>query len=215
VSLDFARPLPAAPLTLISGQGHHDVVVQAILAAELSVWIATANLKELMIEDGRARPGQRRGGKRRTFRSILASLEELSARGVELRVLHAELPSRPFRAEFDRHPRLIQGGLELRTCPRVHLKTVIIDGRIAYLGSANWTGAGLGAKGTGRRNFELGVVSEDPVLLDEVQAIYERLWRGVECKGCKLRDLCPGPLDGGAATAPRRARAASPRRSRR
>ena len=194
MSLDFARRLPPAPVTLVSGQGHHDEVIQALLGAELSVWIATANLKELMIEDARARPGVRRGGKRRRFRSILAALDELAARGVELRVLHAELPSRPFRAEFDRHPRLVEGGLELRTCPRVHLKTVIIDGRLAYVGSANWTGAGLGAKGSGRRNFELGVLTEDPVFLDEVQAIYDRLWRGGECKGCRLRSVCPEPL---------------------
>ena len=30
--------------------------------------------------------------------------------------------------------------LELRQCPRVHLKTVLIDGQFCYLGSANWTG---------------------------------------------------------------------------
>jgi phosphatidylserine/phosphatidylglycerophosphate/cardiolipin synthase-like enzyme len=192
-------------MTLVSGQGHHDEVIQALLGAELSVWIATANLKELLIEDARARPGQRRGGKKRRFRSILAALDELAQRGVELRVLHAELPSRPFRAEFDRHPRLVKGGLELRVCPRVHLKTVIIDGRLAYLGSANWTGAGLGAKGSGRRNFELGVLSEDPVFLDEVQAVYERLWRGGECKACRLKPMCPEPLAKLSRLAPARA----------
>jgi phosphatidylserine/phosphatidylglycerophosphate/cardiolipin synthase-like enzyme len=192
-ALDFVRPLPRASVSLVAGRGHYETVIEAVLGAELSVWIATANLKELMIEDARAAPGVRRGKAR--YRSVLAALDELAGRGVELRVLHAELPSGPFRREFDRHPRLIGGGLELATCPRVHLKVVIVDGRLAYLGSANWTGAGLGAKGTGRRNFELGLISDDPLLLDEVQAVYQRIWSGGECKGCKLRAACPGPLD--------------------
>lgn len=126
---------------------------------------------------------------------MLEAFDELAERGAELRILHAELPSRPFREEFDRHPRLVRGGLELRECPRVHFKAVIVDGARLYLGSANWTGAGLGAKGTGRRNFELGFVTGDPELVDEVQGLYERIWRGAECRGCKLRDVCPAPLD--------------------
>jgi phosphatidylserine/phosphatidylglycerophosphate/cardiolipin synthase-like enzyme len=76
----------------------------------------------------------------------------------------------------------------------VHLKAVIVDGALLYLGSANWTGAGLGARGSGRRNFELGVVTDDAPLLDQVQSMYERIWTGGECAGCKLRDVCPGPL---------------------
>ncbi len=200
--MDFVRPARAVSLRLVSGRGHYETVLEAVLAAELSVWIATANLKELMIEDTRARPGVSRSMRRRgSYRSVLAAFDDLAARGVELRILHAGLPSRPFRAEFDRHPRLVRGGLELRVCPRVHLKTVIVDGRLCYLGSANWTGAGLGAKGTGRRNFELGLVTEDPLILDDVQGVYDRIWRGLECRACKLRRECEAPLDGSARSA--------------
>jgi hypothetical protein len=63
-----------------------------------------------------------------------------------------------------------------------------------YLGSANWTGAGLGAKGEHRRNFELGIVTDDEAWLDEVQALYEHIWSGGACKACKLRDRCEAPL---------------------
>jgi len=121
-------------------------------------------------------------------------LDELAEKGVELRLLHAELPSGPFREELAQHPRLVMGGLALRRCPRVHMKAVIVDGELLYLGSANWTGAGLGAKGSGRRNFELGIVTDDAELLDQVQGMYERVWRGGECASCKLQDECPGPL---------------------
>jgi len=187
--LDFVDPPRSVALSLVSGRGHYERVVRAVLEASCSVWIATANLKDLWIE-GPARPGRRRG-----YRSVLDALDELAARRVELRLLHSGYPSRAFRESFDRHRRLVRGGLELRVCPRVHLKTVIVDGALLYLGSANWTGAGLGAKGAGRRNFELGVVTEDPQLLDQVQGIFDRIWRGLECRGCRLRSACEAPLD--------------------
>jgi phosphatidylserine/phosphatidylglycerophosphate/cardiolipin synthase-like enzyme len=192
--LDVTSAPRAVALELIAGLGHYERVIRAVLNAHTSVWIATANVKELMVEDGRAAPGRRRNLRRTSFTSVLARLDELAARGVELRVLHAELPSRPFRAEIARHPRLVAGGLALRRCPRVHLKAVIVDGELLYLGSANWTGAGLGARGTGRRNFEIGIVTDDASLLDQIQSMYERIWTGGECAGCKLRDDCPGPL---------------------
>lgn len=177
---------------LLHGE-HYPAVIERVLAAQRSVWIATANLKELMIEDPRVTPGKRRGRPR--YRSVLAALSELAGSGVELRILHAAEPSRVFRRDFDRQKRLVAGGLELRLCPRTHLKLVIVDGRDLYLGSANWTGAGLGAKKPERRNFEIGLLTQDERLVDAAQDSYERIWRGAECEGCRMRDTCPMPLD--------------------
>jgi phosphatidylserine/phosphatidylglycerophosphate/cardiolipin synthase-like enzyme len=193
--MDFV--LPARPVTasLISGKGHYEAILEPLSRAKRSVWIATANLKELMVRDDRVAPGRRRTLTRHAYRSVLEVLEELAARGVELRILHARMPSQAFRDELDRHPRLYEGGLALRMCPRVHLKLVIVDGTRMYLGSANWTGAGLGAKGEDRRNFELGLLTDDEAWLDEAQALYETIWRGRPCRTCRLRDSCEAPLD--------------------
>ena len=196
MEFDFSRPERAMRMRLLSGRGHYDTVVQGVMNASRSVWIATANLKELMVEDGRAVPGRARTSAKSGYQSMLKVFDELARKNVDLRILHATPPSRPFRAEFDRHPRLFRGGLQLRACPRVHLKAVIVDGASLYLGSANWTGAGLGAKGTGRRNFEIGLATSDGGLLDEVQALFDGLWRGAGCQGCRLRDVCESPLDG-------------------
>ena len=181
-------------LSLVSGRGHYETVIDAVREAKHTLWIATANLKELMVEDQRLVPGRRRS-RRARYRSILEDLDELAAAGVEIRLLHASVPSRAFRERFDALPRLVEGGVELRTCPRVHLKTVIVDAALLYLGSANWTGAGLGAKGTGRRNFEVGILTRDDAMLDQIQALYDEIWRGAECAGCRLRDNCEMPLD--------------------
>ena len=194
--MDFVEPPRAFTLELVGGRGHYERVVRAVMEAKRSVWIATANLKELMVEDHRAVPGRRRTARGRAhFRSILEVFDELAGRGVELRILHAGPPSRPFRAAVGKSARL-QRALALRACPRVHFKTVIVDGAFVYVGSANWTGAGLGAKGTGRRNFELGFAGSDDGLLDRAQEMLDRIWRGGACKGCKLREVCPAPLDG-------------------
>jgi phosphatidylserine/phosphatidylglycerophosphate/cardiolipin synthase-like enzyme len=202
--VDFVEPARPFALELVGGRGHYERVVRAAMEARRSVWIATANLKELMVEDHRAVPGRRRrarvsarsaaAGAYRSFRSILEVFDELAGRGVELRILHAAPPSRPFRATLARRPALARA-LQMRACPRVHFKTVVVDGAFVYVGSANWTGAGLGAKGAGRRNFELGFAGSDDGLLDRVQELYDRIWRGGACKGCKLRDVCPATLD--------------------
>lgn len=174
------RPIQAE---LLDGGGLYREVVLAKLAhARESVWIATANVKAMYVEQaGR-------------FVPLLQVLDGLAARGVALRLLHAELPSRPFRAEFDKRSRLVRGGLELKVCPRVHFKTVLVDGAWAYLGSANLTGAGLGAKGEDVRNFEMGFVTEDFDVIDRVTALYESVWSGAECRGCRLRAVCPDPI---------------------
>jgi phosphatidylserine/phosphatidylglycerophosphate/cardiolipin synthase-like enzyme len=159
-----------------------EVVQRRLLHARESVWISTANVKAMYVEQG---------GR---FQSIVEVMAGLSARGVQLRILHAELPSRPFRADFDRRRSLVRGGLELKICPRVHFKAVLIDGAWLYLGSANLTGAGLGAKGDHRRNFELGFVTEDFEVIDRTTALFEAVWSGAECGPCQLRDLCPDPI---------------------
>ena len=116
-------------------------------------------------------------------------------RNVEVRILHGGIPSRPFRESLAKSPELTAPRFEMRHCPRVHLKMIAVDGAYLYLGSANFTGAGLGAKGDGKRNFELGISTDDDVLLDTAQARFERIWRGAECGKCRLRSVCPAPLD--------------------
>ncbi|HRI53213.1 MAG TPA: phospholipase D family protein [Pseudomonadota bacterium] len=179
---------------LLSGlELYREVILTRMAGARESLWISTANVKEMYIErDG-------------TYSSILNLFAELCQRGVELRLLHAELPSRPFRASFDKIKALWSGGLHLKICPRVHFKAVIVDGAWIYLGSANLTGAGLGAKQEGKRNFELGFVTEDFEIIDRATALFQSVWSGAECATCKLREVCPDPI-GQAAPPPARRR---------
>jgi phosphatidylserine/phosphatidylglycerophosphate/cardiolipin synthase-like enzyme len=176
---------------LRDSEHYSEVVDRALREARVSVWIATANVKDVHLEA----PVGTRARARGRFVSILEVFDTLAARGVELRLLHASPPSRRFMQRLARHRQLSQGGLEMRCCPRSHFKLVVVDGRLLYLGSANFTGAGIGKKSDGRRNFELGIVTEDELVLDELQSAFDAVWSGRRCGACRLRAQCPAPLD--------------------
>jgi phosphatidylserine/phosphatidylglycerophosphate/cardiolipin synthase-like enzyme len=187
-----SRVTRRAAVSLVVDAAHYRDVTLALSSARTSVWIATANVKQLMIEA----PIGTRARARGKYVPILDTIQSLCDRGVQVRLLHGAMPSGPFRQELaSRARRLIAPTFQMRACPRVHLKMIAIDGALLYLGSANFTGAGLGAKSDTRRNFEMGIVTDDEWLLDEAQARFERIWRGAECKGCGLRRECPRPID--------------------
>jgi phosphatidylserine/phosphatidylglycerophosphate/cardiolipin synthase-like enzyme len=87
--------------------------------------------------------------------------------------------------------------MDLKICPRVHFKCVLVDGAWLYLGSANLTGAGLGAKHDDNRNFEVGFVTEDFDTIDQVSALFSRVWEGRACRTCRLYAQCPDPIGDG------------------
>ena len=124
--------------------------------------------------------------------SIVDVFESLSDRGVQVSLLHSGVPSGPLLAELKRG---IPSNLTMRRCPRVHAKAVIADGRWMYLGSANLTGAGLGAKSVHRRNFEAGVWTDELSIIDPVVDMLEDVFNGGRCASCGRKRHCPVPLE--------------------
>lgn len=170
---------------LVIDADHFDrVVLNGILAARVSIDIMTADFKAMLVPDA---------GPSRRARSIVDHLRDLAAdRGVEIRLLHAGTPSSAALRELRAS---LPTGLTIRRCPRLHAKAVVIDCRRMYLGSANLTGAGLGAKGDHKRNFELGLWTESPSLIDSVLEQFNALWEGCHCQSCKRQEICPVPLE--------------------
>lgn len=175
---------------LVDAAHHDELIARAITRAEVSVWISTANLKTMMVEA----PIGSRARARGRYVSFFETLGELARRGVDVCILHASPPSGPLQRELARLAKNASG-VKMRRCPRVHLKMIVVDGKLLYLGSANLTGAGLGAKGDGRRNFEMGIVTDSESMLDAAQERFDRIWRGGECGACKMRSVCDKPLD--------------------
>ncbi len=171
---------------LVFDAAHHQLVIQeGLLRAKVSIDIATADFKAMLVPT----PGR---GRSRRAPSIVEHLRKLAEKGVEIRILHAGTPSAAALLELKR---ALPTGLTIRRCPRLHAKTVVVDCRTMYLGSANLTGAGLGAKGEGKRNFEWGIWTESPAMIDSVLEQFNLLWEGRRCETCRRKEICPVPLE--------------------
>ena len=159
-------------LKFITNEQLFKEAIEPIAKAKSFVWIGTADIKDLHI----SYKGQ--------VTSFLSLLNDLCKRHVEIRLLHAKEPGPNFRRSFDKYPLLIER-MERQLCPRVHFKHIIIDGKLAYTGSANLTGAGLGIKGANTRNFESGIVSSSPELVEAIMKQFDEVWMGKHCQKCQ------------------------------
>ena len=173
---------PAEPeFQYIANEEHYDKVIEKIKDCKKTLWIGTADIKDLYVKDGRG------------TKPLLEVLSDLAKRGVEIRLIHAKEPGPAFRQDFDKYPALIDG-MERALCPRVHFKIIVFDLKIAYVGSANLTGAGLGMKGEKARNFEAGVLSSNKDFVKNAAEQFDSVWMGANCKGCRRKDFCGDPI---------------------
>ena len=137
----------------------------------------TADIKDLYVDD-------------KPFLALIASLLK---KGVEVRLIHAKEPGTAWREDHEKHP-ILYDGMERVLCPRVHFKLIIIDSSIGYVGSANLTGAGMGMKSPKKRNFEAGILTDDPEMLDAAIEQFDNVWIGKFCKDCGRREYCSDPI---------------------
>ena len=165
----------------IFGSDHYNKVLSRVASVKRSLWIGTADIKDLYVKVG---------SQMKPFLEILA---QLIKKGVEVRLIHAKEPGPAFREDFDKYPALFDG-LERALCPRVHFKILVFDGQVAYIGSANLTGAGIGMKGEGTRNFEAGILTDNPELVEQAMNQFDAVWIGKHCAHCKRKEFCGDPI---------------------
>lgn len=165
----------------IQNEEHYKEVIERVYSTKRFVWIGTADIKDLHVKFNHSTV------------SFLHVLNSLVQRRVEVRLLHAKDPGPNFRNSHDKYPTLFKA-MERALCPRVHFKHIIVDGEFVYAGSANLTGAGLGMKSENNRNFESGIISTDPVLIENVMDQFDSVWMGKFCKSCGRRTYCSDPI---------------------
>lgn len=163
----------------IADEAHFKEVIARTANVKEHLWIGTADIKDMYVGE----------------RPFLGVIADLISKGREVRLIHAKEPGPNFREDFDRYPVLFTE-LERVLCPRVHFKIIIFDLRLAYIGSANLTGAGLGMKSTRNRNFEAGILTDDPALVEAAMNQFDAVWAGFKCKDCGRRCYCPDPVGG-------------------
>lgn len=167
--------------SFISDIDHYHVVLEKVQQAKHMLWIGTADIKDLYIKKGN------------DTIPLLGCLSNLLKKGVEVRLIHAKEPGQNFREDFDRYP-VLSKCLERVLCNRVHFKIIVVDGEFAYIGSANLTGAGMGMKSARNRNFEAGIFTDEPSLVESAMEEFDKVWRGQECKNCGRKEFCIDPI---------------------
>lgn len=168
-------------VNFISNSDHYKEVLSRVQSVKHMLWIGTADIKDLYVEIGKEK------------KPFLALIAQLIRRGVEVRLIHAKEPGPNFREDFDKHP-VLYDRLERVLCPRVHFKMLVFDGKEVYVGSANLTGAGIGMKAETTRNFEAGILTDDPVLVEQAMNQFDEVWISKHCKTCKRKDYCSDPI---------------------
>src|SRR3954471_22995089 len=88
IPVEAAAPAGQAEL-VIDAQHHRRVVLDGMLKATVSLDIATADFKAMLV------PQAGTGGASRRAISIIEVFRRLASRGVEIRLLHAGTPSAP------------------------------------------------------------------------------------------------------------------------
>ena len=191
--------------SFISNSGHYGEVLGRVQSVKRSLWIGTADIKDLYVEVDKEKnlsgkreqrelvlSAERKKG-RGNLTPFLAVIAMLIRRGVEVRLIHAKEPGPNFREDFDRYP-VLYDRLERVLCPRVHFKMLVFDCEEVYIGSANLTGAGIGMKSSDKRNFEAGILTDDPQIVEQAMKQFDDVWIGKHCKTCKRKDYCPDPI---------------------
>ncbi len=165
----------------ISNSTHYKEVLSRVQSVKHTLWIGTADIKDLYVEVGKEK------------KPFLALIAQLIQHGMEVRLIHAKEPGPNFREDFDKYP-VLYDCLERVLCPRVHFKMLVFDSKEVYVGSANLTGAGIGMKAEGTRNFEAGILTDDPEIVEQTMNQFDEVWIGKHCKSCKRREFCPAPI---------------------
>ena len=153
-------------ISYIADDEHYTEVIRRMTEVKHDLKIATANLKnnvQIESEDG-VDP----------FRPCDFFLS-LVKRGVHVQIVCMK-PFGFYWYAKEKCPELLEHPLfELRYNRHNHMKIFFFDDEIAYIGSANITGAAIGKRKRKSRNYEAGVLLKGP-MMQEPMRHFEKSW---------------------------------------
>lgn len=133
---------------------------------------------------------------------VVKAYNEFENRVEHLRYRKISKPER-IKAIIERTPGKITKKEISQTCPDISLTTIertlsdlLAAGYIEKTGTgrANLTGAGLGMKSPRNRNFEAGILTDEPSLVEAAMSQFDTIWAGFKCKDCGRKQYCSDPI---------------------
>lgn len=172
---------------LITNESHYNEIIKRICEAKSSIKIMTANFKRF-----RLKPTDNQGSDYNDGTPFVKFLMEKAVHGVSVQIICSR-PSLSFTEEWEEYYQQLNPELfEYMFCERNHAKIIIIDERLAYVGSANVTPAGLGQGIFTPGNFEAGILTENQEVISSANTFFSMIWDEDCCANCHRADKCNG-----------------------
>ena len=167
--------------TLVLNNQHKKIITKGLLLSKEEVLLSSAIIKDFLIP----LKNDRRPLKFSELVKILAN------RRIRFKIITT--PRMKTFYFFKNIENFDSSLIEFRFCARMHMKLLIVDTLFAYIGSANFTGAGLGMKSKNKRNFEAGVIITSKKKILRLKEDFQEIWSGSKCSSCRLHGtICEG-----------------------
>ena len=171
--------------TRLITEKHYEEVIERIRAAKSSIRIMTGDFKRFKLK-----PTAKQGKNYNDGTPFIKHLMEKAEKGVSVQIICSS-PSKSFKEEYDAlYEKMKPMNLRIYFCKRNHSKVVIVDNRVAYVGSANVTPAGLAQGIMSPGNFEIGILTENHRFISQLNILFSKILNGDYCYNCHLANKC-------------------------
>ena len=176
--------IPPSDTRLIT-ESHYKEVIERISAAKSSIKIMTGDFKRFKLK-----PTAKQGKNYNDGTPFIKHLMEKAGKGISVQIICSR-PSKSFKEEYDAlYERIKPKNLRIYYCERNHSKVVIVDNKVAYVGSANVTPAGLAQGVMSPGNFEAGILTENHQFISQLNTLFSKIMNGDYCYNCHLANKC-------------------------
>ena len=180
------KSLSSTGTNLVLNEDHYQKVIQRVCDASSSIKIMTGDFKRFNLN-----PTAKHGKNYKDGTPFVKYLMEKAVKGVSVQIICSR-PSQPFMDEWNEYymqmnkPELF----EFKFCIRNHAKAIIIDDKLAYVGSANITPAGIGNGIFTPGNFEAGILTDDSAIVSSLMELFSKIWSDSYCANCHRAEKC-------------------------